>query len=657
VQNKLVNIHSTYFAVLTLLLSGDIYNSIELSLKTDHYQSYESINRTDLIIQGKRARIDLEFVIYDYKSHGSLEVLSTVDNWNLTHIDYIETNPLFRGKSIAEYEVILQDDTEANFNWSIGIHQITNRIAIRSLPVIQSPVYHLNSTVFVAYAPIVIFSISEIKPGDNVSTTIFYQNRSVPSLSIENITDGSLSITLRAPDKQNRSILEDTLINLTTGAIQFNLNFTKQDLLGTWNLNFILNQSNFELEANVLIELRDTIVLYNLSSLPIYFPGENMNLNVSLKYTNGFFTPKANATLLFTSNETQSDIFNLTLNYLTENIYTTDGLKCPTRFLFGHYNVSVQLVWNSTLGFELESIFNASLPVINVGGFPTISNASYKTDYRFEQILELENNVVYYGETINLSLTIGFKSILTIYNISKESINVQGGLVNNTTPSSYIQQFDTIQRNETIYISGLINPNLPTTIFGTRFQIKCEWNNSYVYLREPDNLSNNIGYNFTLHGNFEISNVVYSATTQSNGLYEYALDTTPVFNVSFQVINAEYENIPVPNLKLYSILDLQDSIGALNKTLPGIALGYDANGTLLYILSITTVDLSPNDYIISIYTATAISDDLLIGNLFPGFKIIDSFSSKPLIQLHEALIIISGLLFIILLYLNLKKLR
>ena len=234
-----------------------------------------------------------------------------------------------------------------------------------------------------------------IKPGDNVSTTIFYQNRSIPSLSLENITEGSLSITLRAPDKQNRSILEDTPINVTIEALQFNLNFTKQDLLGTWNLNFILNQSNFELEANVQIEVRDTVVLYNMSSLPIYYPGENMNLNVSLKYTNGFFTPKANATLLFTSNETQSDIFNLTLNYLTENVYTTNGSNCPTRFLYGYYNVSVQFVWNSTIGFELELIDNASLPVINVGGFPTISNASYRTDYRSEQILESENNVVY----------------------------------------------------------------------------------------------------------------------------------------------------------------------------------------------------------------------------------------------------------------------
>ncbi len=656
-QNKLVNIHSTYFAVLTLLLSGDIYNSIELSLKTDHYLNYESINRTDLIIQGERATIDLEFIIYNYKSHGSLELLSTVDNWNLTHIDYIETNPVFRGKSKAEYEVNLQDDTKSNFNWSIGAHKITNRIKIRSLPVIQSPVYYLNSTVFVAYSPIVIFSQTEIKPGDNVSTTIFYQNRSVPSLTTENITDGLVSITLRAPDKQNTSIIEDVPINVTTEAIKFNLNFTKQDLLGTWNLNFILNQPSFELEANVPIEIRDTVVLYNLSSRAIYYPGENMNLNISLKYTNGFFTPKANATLIFNSNKTQSNIFNLTLTYLIENIYTTNGFNCPTRFLYGHYNVSVQLVWNSTLGFELESIYNTSLPVINIGGFPTISNASYKTDYRSEKILESNNNIVYYGETINLSLTIGFKSIFAIHNISKESINVQGGLVNNTTPSSYIQQFAKIQKNETIYISGLINPNLPATIFGTRFQIKCEWNNSYVYLRKPDNSSIHIGYNFTLSGEFEITNVVYSTTTQSNGLYEYALDSTPVFNISFQIVNTNYENIPVPNLKLYSILDLQDSIGALNKTLPGIALGYGANGTLVYIVSIITVNLSPSNYIISIYTSSAISNNLFIGNLLPGFKIVNSFSSKPLIQIHEALIIVSGLLFIILLYLNLKKLR
>ncbi|MHA2307371.1 MAG: prenyltransferase/squalene oxidase repeat-containing protein, partial [Candidatus Hodarchaeales archaeon] len=125
-QNKLVNIHSTYYAILTLLLSGDIFNSVEIFLKTDQFQIHESINRTNLIIQGERATIELAFKLYNYSSHGSLNLLSSIDNWNLTHIDYLETNPLFTGKPIAEYEVRLQDDTDADFNWTLGTHIITN---------------------------------------------------------------------------------------------------------------------------------------------------------------------------------------------------------------------------------------------------------------------------------------------------------------------------------------------------------------------------------------------------------------------------------------------------------------------------------------------------------------------------------------------------
>ncbi len=655
--NKLVNIHSSYFAVLTLLLSGDIFNSTELLLKTDQYESYPSINRTNLIIQGERATIDLELKIYDYKSHGSLNLLSVIDNWNLTHIDYLETTSSFSGKSVAVYEVKLQDDTLANFNWSLGLHQITNMISIRALPIIKSPIYYKNSTVFVSYASNVIFNQTEIKPGDNVSTTVSYHNRTVPSFSQNNITYGSLSANITSPNKQIENIIQYVPINITSGAITFFINFSKQALLGIWDLNLIFNQSSFILRTNGAITVTDTVILYNLSSLPVYYPGENTNLNVSLKYTNGMFTPNANATLIFDSTQTQLAIFNLTLSYLESNVYTTNGTNCPTQFLFGHYNVSVQLTWNKSKELESETIFNSSLPVVNIEGFPTISKAYYKTDYRNDQVLQTDNNIIHYGETINISLTIGFKSSLSINNITKESITILGGLVNNINPASFIQQFDISQRNETTFASGLIDPNLPATIYELRFQIKSEWNNSFVYIRDQDNISTFIGYNLTLQGELEIYNVAYSTTTQSEGLYEYALDSTPVFNVSFQIVNKNYQNIPVPNLNLYAILDLQDRLGTLNSSLPGVALGYSENRTLNYIVSISTISLSPDKYTISVYTETAISAKTEIGNLSPGFLIVKSFVSKPLIQFHEVLILISGIGFIILLSLNLKKFR
>jgi hypothetical protein len=662
-KSKQVNIHSTFYAALTLLLSDDIFHSIDLSLETTHYQDIiqehpGSMNKTNYIIQGKPATIEQYFTIYDYKSHGSLQLTTTVDNWNLTHPDYTESNPSFYGKSNALYVVSLERDTQADFNWSLGAHVLINMISIRNLPVIEPQAYYFNSTLFVGFDHNIQFGFQEIKPGDSVNTTIYYQNRSVPDISSRNITDGTISAVLEAPDEKNYTWFELEPIHTTTEAISYIWNVSDQALLGTWKLTTTFNQSSFIITFLTQIEVNDTIILANISSIPQYHPGEDMNLNVSLKYSNGNFTPNANASVVFTSNETQQEVFNLTLNYLQGNIYTTKGKICPIRFLHGFYNVSVRFIWNSSIKLVPDLISNASFPVISIRGTPIISNASFKTDYRNLQALQDSNNL-YYGERINFSLKIGYKSDLIVYNVTNERIIVRGGFTNITQPTSYIQLFQSEYSNESIFLSELVNNNLPNTMFGTRFQILSEWNNSYVYLRNPLNPVKEASYNFSLIGTFEIKDINYIATEMSNGLYCYALDSTSVISISFKVFNTELNNvdIPVPNLNLYGILDIQNKTGTLNQSLPSITSATDQNGTAIYFLSISTSDLTQNDYEIMVHSWSAIKNNLFIGRLSPGFKIIRTFSPQPIIQLHEVLILITGLIFILLAYLNLKKFR
>ena len=660
-KSKQVNIHSTYYAALTLLLSDDIFHSIDLSLETTHYQDIiqeypDSMNKTNYIIQGKPATIEQYFTIYDYKSHGSLQLTTTVDTWNFTHPDYTESNPSFYGKSNALYVVNLEKDTQADFNWSLGTHALINMISIRNLPVIEPQTYYHNSTLFVGFDYKIKFGFQEIKPGDSVNTTIFYQNRSIPDISSQNITVGTIDAVLESPDKKNYTWFELEPINTTTGAVFYIWDVSDQALLGTWKLTTTFKQSSFTIAFITQIEVIDTIFLENLSYFPQYYPGEEMNLNVSLKYSNGNFTPYANASAVFTSNETQQEVFNLTLNYLQGNIYTTKGENCPIRFLYGFYNVSVRLIWNSSVKLVPDLILNASFPVISIGGIPIISNASFKTDYRSLQALE-DSNALYYGETINFSLKIGYKSDSTVNNVTNEKIKVRGGFTNITQPTSYIQRFQIKYSNESLFLSELINNNLPNTTFGTRFQILSEWNNSYVYLRNSLNPVKNAAYNFSLIGTFQIKDIKYIATEMSNGLYCYALDSTSVISISFKVFNTELNNfdIPVPNLNLYGLLDIQNKSGTLNQSLPSITSATDQNGTAIYFLSISTSNLAQNDYEIMVYSWSAIKSNLFIGRLSPGFKIIKTFSPQPILQLHEALILITGLIFILLAYLNLKK--
>jgi hypothetical protein len=651
--NKKVNIHDTYFAVLTLLLSGNIFNSIKLSFETSYYKDNPYINRSNFIVQGEITEIEQDFTFYNYKSHGSLDLVSTVDTWNLTHPNYAETNEDFRGKSNAKYVVKLENDSQASYNWTLGLHKISNMISIRDLPIIRSPSSYINSTLFVGYATRVDFNQTSIKPGDNVTTTIFYQNRSVLTYSTQNITLGSISANRTSPNGKTAILFDFELINESIEAVSFSLYFPNQSLLGTWELALTFNQSDFKFITKFPFEVSDTVIFYNVSKTPEYYPGEPMNLNVSLKYTNGQFTPKANASIVFLSNYTQNEVFRLKLEHSNDNTtYTTRNQDCPTRFLYGFYNISIRLTWNTSEGYKTDSILNESLVNIHIKGIPMILPTSFNTNYR--NLTLLDDNQLYYGETINLTFSVGFKSMPEVNMLNGYNVTVTSGLVNNTEPDSFIQLFQTTQRNNTLYAIGLINPNLPNSTFGTRFQIQSEWNNTFVFLRT--NISNIAAYNFSLNGEFVITDVTYLASEESDGLSAYALDTTSVVLISFQINNKRLVNIPVPNLNLYGILDIQGT-GSLNQSLPSITSAIFQNGTSLYQLSISPTNLKPNKYEISIYTWTAIKPHLKIGQLNPGFKIVKTFNPRPIIQLHEALILISGLGVVVLSYLNFWKFR
>ncbi|MHA1971997.1 MAG: hypothetical protein ACTSW1_03320 [Candidatus Hodarchaeales archaeon] len=656
IVTKRVSIHDTYYASLTLLLSGDIFSSLNISLETSHYQDNEKINQTNFIIQGQTGKIEEQFMVYDFKSHGSLSLYTFIDNWNLTQGIYKESNAAFTGSKQATYKVSIENDTNSDFNWTLGKHVVINQVQIRNLPVIVSPSYNCTTEIFVGYLPQIYFNDSELNPGDNITTTIFFQNMSTVSYSTHNISQGLISAKMTSPTNSSETLVSFEPINDTIGAVQFLWNISKDALLGSWILSIIFQNSSFTETLEINLEVTDNIFLYNISMLSEYYPGEEFNLNVSLQYSNGHFTQKANATVVFSSNKTKNEIFELKLEYLTENVYSTKGRICPLKYLYGFYNISVRLYWNMTSGYKSTTAKNTSFPVITIKGVPVISQASLKTDYR--NLTISTNNLVYIGETINFSLIIAFKNPFSTNTVNDSStITTIAGLINNSKPSTLIQQFDINSRNETLCVSGLIDPNLRLSTYGTSFQIKSEWNNSYVYIRDIDNISQSINYNITLDGELTITDVSYLSTNSDKGLHIYSLDTSSVIAITFKIGNSKFNNISVPNLNIYGILDYKNQLGKLNQSLPSITHATDENGSVIYLLSIPTANLNPNTYEINVYTWTAISNNYRIGALYPGFKIVKTLNPPPLFQLHELLIIVAGLGFVGLLYLNIKRLH
>jgi len=649
--SNLINIHDTYYASLAYLLSGSVFKSIELSLETAYSQNNPEINASNYIVQGEVSTFEMRMISYGYKSHGSLNLITSVDNWNITHPSYDERNSAFYGQNTARYEVTIANDSESAFNWTLGSHHVTNRISIRNLPVINTPEYLLNTSVIVGYAPKYDFTPSLIKPGEIVNATVYFQNRSTFTFETTNITEGTLSVNITSPNDKITNLTYLEPINISTTAVKFNIHFLNDSLLGNYDLSLIFKVSSFILELNVPIVVSDDITLVEINKMPDYSPGESMNINVSLEYSNGFFTPDANASLFFISNKTESEVFNLSLEHITGNIYSSKNQNCPTRFLAGFYNLTVKLYWNITTGYKIDSLNNDSLQNIQIKGVPLLYLSSLKTDYRDTPLTESAS--IYYGETVNFSFNIGFDTPSGILNITESDINLMVGLFNYSNEDLFIQAFDIRQTNESFYASALINPNLGAKTYGTHFKIISEWNESFVLIKDPFNKSEAKKIDVTLEGNFSIDTTYYSKTIISD-LPAYSLEDS-VVTVSFEIRNTLFKNISVPYLNLYGFLDIQEKIGTLNQSLPSITSAIDENGTDIYLLSIPTSNLDPDTYEISIFTRTAISSNLKIGSLLPGFIFISTFNPKPLIQLHEALILILGVVFIGLLYLNLRK--
>ncbi len=651
--NHRVNIHDTYYSSLVYLLSLSLFESIELDLETSYFQKNQFINKSNYLIQGVITSINLGMDTFDYQSHGSLSLTTTIDNWDITHPSYSENNEVFTRESSAIYKINIENDSNGDFNWTLGSHQIVNHLSIRNFPVIRSPVYLQNSTVIVGYAPIYDFAPTLIKPGDTLNGTIYYQNRSVITYETINVTTGSLSANITSPDDQIVNLLLYEPLNATTTSFQFEIPFDNQSLLGTWDLALSFNNSLTSIETVFPLEISDTVRLVNITKIPVYYPGDTLNINVSLEYSNGFFTPKANATLLFISNETQAETFDVKLSLYSGNIYTSFNQLCPILFVAGFYNLSVSFSWNTSSGYQISKVTNSTLTNIRFGGTPVLYQSVFITDNR--NLSLSESYTVFYGENLNITFVVGIDTPSGIYNITDSEVDMIGGLVNISDETLFIQRFKMVQANESIFMSALINPNLAETTFGTRFKIRSEWNNSYVFARNPSDPLSNINYNITLSGDFAIINTQYYGINKQGDLNVYAIDTSSVITISFEVVNSEFNNIPVPNINLYGILDLQGKIGRLNQSLPSITSAIEEDGTQIYLLSIPPASLAPNTYEIAVYTTTGISPNLKIGNLAPGFKIVSTLNPNPIIQLHEAMILIMAITLIGLLYLNIKR--
>lgn len=651
--NRLVSIKNSYYAAKALLISGDLINSTTLDLTTSHASINTGADKSNLIIQGMLATIDLRFVMYNFRTHGSLEVETFIDDWEFIYDSYLEQDSAFIGKN-ATYNVQMNENETELFDWSLGNHTVIVNLAIRNQFMMVEPELQINSTVFVSYETLVNLNIAPLKPGDSVNITVLFRNRTMIDREVNNITFGNLSMDITSPDLLKESIYENSEINTTDVTNLVTYHFENTSLLGKYILNIGYSSQHISFTYIFIFELEDTVEFYDYSVSDILYPGSSADLNISLKYTNGDISPNLNASLIFTSNKTLENEFTLNLKYIEDNIYSSRNEIIPTKLLWGYYNITIRLSWNRTAGIISQNIRNTSFPVVTIGGIPAIKNISLKTDYRNNVQVKDNGTTIYYGESINLSFNIAIEAPTVSALIKNESVQLIC-LILDANGTETIQELSYNQDNESFTIYGRLNSNIPSDSYIMRLKLWSEWNSSFIYFQDPTNSSKPFEIDLNIEGSYSIEEIMFYNEHDESGTPIYALDETLVFSVSFKVNNViDGLTIPVTDLSLYGEL-FKSKNEEFQESLPSALISTDRDGNRYYNFSIP-LGMKAGQYKIRIFTTLSISTDYQIGDL-GDFKVVNTLHPKPLIQIQDLVLFSASILFVGLVYLNIRKIR
>ena len=674
---EFINMNNLFWVSLGALVSGWISENLEVTIETSVYLNDRSYGMSNYLIQGEISTVNLRFMVGDSQySHGELRLTNlTIPTWNLDHDTEANPNAFPRN---ATYQFTVLNDTDRNYNWSLGLHPVKGEYQIRSLNLIDPLTFNFTSEVYVGYR-ITLVKFNSTSTANPIPTTItpngtlllevHVQNRSLFTYRAHNITTGNVTFLLIDPSGE--TMLNQThVLNATVFRPVLNYTFANDSLLGTWRLQVLYEYNKSAVGPTDLLlvnKTRDVNVETSIQLLDFgvngdLYPGSPLNITVSMAYPNGFISPKVNASLNFKFKESSRSVFSVKLVHVNATNFTVAKTeRVPQKLIMGSYELSITFTWNTTRKSLITELTNETLMKAAIKGKVVALDAAIINPRQTYGVLDEVKANITIGVLLPNGTAIPVEPLLELSNASNSqdaentsSLQANDVLIAFLTNASNLEDvvdvFNTQVINASLNrfnVTLMLNPNLQNDDYAISFKVKLPTNESFVFIRDVnDNARSILNLTLTYKASFE---AVDFSLRSSDGtpIPENSIAREEGFAViAFKVQTTDNTATFVPNLSLYAIL--RDANG---NNVSVLAVAYVASSSE-YQLVFSLLSLESGQYQIDIYTVSAIKPDTKINKETFSFAVFEEqqLPIEPIIQagVLVTLVIISA----VVLYLN-----
>ena len=462
-----VTLSHTYYAILGLYSSGYINNQTSFSFQTQFSRDNTVNDKKNEFLAGTNTTLSVELNSFNFKNvYDAYNIKLTVDSLTTNYENTSIVSPTSGG---SQYNFEILNTTQSNYY--LGAHPLTAHYALSNFSIL--PIY--NNT-FIGEVTVRLPITSQINgvstpltlsPGTTLNGQIYFDTATLQATGIVYDNYGNVSVSMISPD--NTTVLLNNSntfpLNINTQNYYYSYSIPNNALLGDYIFRIdYYNSSTSSFYSQQVVKVSTTMEVLGISS-PInnykIYPGSSYGLNFTLAYANGFINPNiTNINAKFIESTTQQERFNVTLQYVTGNVFTANTSEnVPIDLFLGSYNVSFDFTWNSVSTGSILSLeaTNQTLPAITYSGTPIIENPLISPLSG-----RPNSNLIYSGDFINLTAKIGVKnpSTLQVFTLNN-SYDMSGSLVDIKNLNNVYQDLSYKALNDSkISLYDEINPNI-----------------------------------------------------------------------------------------------------------------------------------------------------------------------------------------------------
>jgi hypothetical protein len=610
-----VTIERSYWAIMGLFSADFFLDQLIIDYETAFYreQTTNEVAKYD-IIQGQETDVYYRISYNNKRSMTKGEIVTDITNFNFT-------TPVRKDDKEIELDDIYYTILNLNYNgtnWDLGNHTFTVNYSTKNFTLFEVQDRDFNITLNVRYAFDLAYPLDDnndgnLSPGEKLAFLVEAYNISIiKGEEIQNnFPFGQINVTVYDPkgdivldllDTYNWPPFQNqTYINMTLPIIQ----------LGDYRFQMVHwnNTSGVIFSVTTLtITISDTVYLAAITGNRDLNPGNPYTMTLTYHYQYSHEFPNdANITIGFVSQKTGVTLFTEQLEWVSGfNYRVNTNITVPNKILMGSYNISSTIFWMNRDGSYFtnpKDAINSTLPVVTIKGVPVLLNIDAKP---FSD--RGDSNIVYYGEDINITATIGIllpdDSIIDV----NESIVLRADVVNRTS-LEVLQQIESILvDNQTVRFTGQIDANLVAgDYYGFSTKVLSRYNNSFIDL--IDN-STNIQYSFNMSiaGTLELQNIFYQIPATNVIKPTIIIEETPTVITEFEVFctNDLSENNLVSNVELVAKIRTSGMLSNESLVTHGVSIFGD-----FYQLTFPIQGFLAGEYIIEIFRVV---DDQILGS-------------------------------------------